>query len=55
MLMAVGGFFRARLSFPSEYPHLPPKMKFDPAIFHPNGMIQKPETRNSLAMDLLSN
>ena len=34
----IGGFFRARLSFPPEYPHMPPKMKFEPAIFHPNGM-----------------
>ncbi|KAI9867606.1 MAG: Ubiquitin-conjugating enzyme E2 15 [Trichoglossum hirsutum] len=31
-----GGFFRARLSFPKEYPHLPPKMKFETPIFHPN-------------------
>ncbi|KAL4926416.1 uncharacterized protein BDV17DRAFT_283353 [Aspergillus undulatus] len=31
-----GGFFRARLSFPSEYPHMPPKMKFEPPLFHPN-------------------
>lgn len=41
--MDLGGFFRARLSFPQEYPHLPPKMKFDPAIFHPNG---RPLSRN---------
>ncbi|EEP78140.1 ubiquitin-conjugating enzyme E2 15 [Uncinocarpus reesii 1704] len=26
----------ARLSFPPEYPHLPPKMKFENSIFHPN-------------------
>ncbi|KAJ5884669.1 Ubiquitin-conjugating enzyme E2 15 [Penicillium taxi] len=31
-----GGFFRARLSFPMEYPHMPPKMKFESSIFHPN-------------------
>ncbi|KAK7610492.1 ubiquitin-conjugating enzyme/RWD-like protein [Phyllosticta paracitricarpa] len=31
-----GGFFRARLSFPTEYPLLPPKMKFETPIFHPN-------------------
>ncbi|KAL5344095.1 ubiquitin-conjugating enzyme/RWD-like protein [Aspergillus crustosus] len=31
-----GGFFRARLSFPSEYPHMPPKMKFETPLFHPN-------------------
>ncbi|KAL3480869.1 hypothetical protein BJX99DRAFT_244047 [Aspergillus californicus] len=31
-----GGFFRARLTFPSEYPHMPPKMKFESPLFHPN-------------------
>jgi ubiquitin-conjugating enzyme E2 G1 len=31
-----GGFFRARLTFPSEYPLLPPKMRFETPIFHPN-------------------
>ncbi|KAL2869683.1 putative ubiquitin conjugating enzyme [Aspergillus lucknowensis] len=31
-----GGFFRARLSFPPEYPHMPPKMKFESPLFHPN-------------------
>ncbi|KAF2138478.1 uncharacterized protein K452DRAFT_321051 [Aplosporella prunicola CBS 121167] len=31
-----GGFFRTRLSFPPEYPLLPPKMKFETPIFHPN-------------------
>ncbi|KAK2749388.1 Ubiquitin-conjugating enzyme E2 15 [Myotisia sp. PD_48] len=31
-----GGFFRATLCFPPEYPHLPPKMKFETPIFHPN-------------------
>lgn len=32
----IGGFFRARLSFPHEYPLMPPKMKFETPIFHPN-------------------
>ena len=31
-----GGFFRAILKFPAEYPHMPPKMKFETRIFHPN-------------------
>lgn len=32
-----GGFFRATLSFPPEYPLLPPKMTFtSPIPFHPN-------------------
>ena len=34
-----GGFFRARLSFPPEYPLLPPKMKFETPIFHPNSTL----------------
>ncbi|KAL2042481.1 hypothetical protein N7G274_004974 [Stereocaulon virgatum] len=31
-----GGFYRAHLTFPLEYPHLPPKMTFQTPIFHPN-------------------
>ncbi|KAL2059548.1 hypothetical protein ABVK25_000841 [Lepraria finkii] len=31
-----GGFYRAHLIFPPEYPHLPPKMTFQTPIFHPN-------------------
>lgn len=26
------------MTFPEEYPLLPPKMKFETPIFHPNGM-----------------
>ena len=33
---AGGGCFRAKLVFPSEYPLMPPKMKFVTPIFHPN-------------------
>ena len=33
-----GGFFRARLSFPAEYPHMPPKMRFETPLWHPNSM-----------------
>jgi len=36
LMMNSGGFFRARLSFPTEYPHMPPKMKFESPVFHPN-------------------
>lgn len=32
-----GGFFVARLSFPQDYPMMPPKMKFETKIWHPNG------------------
>lgn len=31
-----GGFFRAYLTFPQDYPMMPPKMKFETKIFHPN-------------------
>ncbi|KAK2465546.1 hypothetical protein APHAL10511_002438 [Amanita phalloides] len=31
-----GGFFKARLSFPYEYPLLPPKMRFITPMWHPN-------------------
>ena len=32
----LGGYFKARLSFPKEYPMKPPKMKFTSKIWHPN-------------------
>lgn len=35
---AVGGFFKARLSFPEDYPHGPPTMRFETPIWHPNSM-----------------
>ncbi|KAF7188007.1 Ubiquitin-conjugating enzyme E2 G1 [Pseudocercospora fuligena] len=31
-----GGVFRARMTFPPDYPHQPPKLKFETKIFHPN-------------------
>lgn len=31
-----GGFFKARLIFPKEYPLLPPEMRFESPIWHPN-------------------
>lgn len=31
-----GGFFKASLDFPKEYPHRPPKMRFLTEIWHPN-------------------
>jgi len=36
MYVGIGGFFRAHLTFPKEYPLLPPKMVFKSPIFHPN-------------------
>ena len=34
----LGGFYKAHLTFPPEYPHLPPKMTFKTPIWHPNGV-----------------
>jgi len=31
-----GGFFKAHVNFPIEYPLRPPKMKFVTEIWHPN-------------------
>lgn len=38
-----GGFFRAILTFPSDYPLRPPKMKFISQMWHPNGESCLPE------------
>ncbi len=31
-----GGFFKARLSFPEDFPLNPPKMRFITPMWHPN-------------------
>ncbi|KAI8917577.1 hypothetical protein PhCBS80983_g02707 [Powellomyces hirtus] len=31
-----GGFFKARLSFPTSYPQMPPQMRFISQMWHPN-------------------
>ena len=31
-----GGFFSAELTFPHDYPNMPPKLRFISEIFHPN-------------------
>jgi len=36
-----GGFFKAHLYFPREYPLRPPKMKFITEIWHPNSKNQQ--------------
>jgi hypothetical protein len=33
----IGGCFKAKMTFPPNYPLYPPKMKFETPIFHPNG------------------
>ncbi len=32
-----GGFFKARLKFPPEFPNMPPTMTFLTEMWHPNG------------------
>ncbi|KIY48534.1 ubiquitin-conjugating enzyme [Fistulina hepatica ATCC 64428] len=36
LIIGEGGFFRARLTFPPEFPLLPPKMRFISPMWHPN-------------------
>lgn len=31
-----GGYFKAQMRFPSDFPFSPPNFRFTPAIFHPN-------------------
>lgn len=31
-----GGYFKARIDFPMDYPHRPPKMRFTSKMWHPN-------------------
>lgn len=35
-IFSEGGFFKAHLQFPKEYPLRPPRMKFITEIWHPN-------------------
>lgn len=32
-----GGFFKARMRFPKDYPNMPPELRFTSKIWHPNG------------------
>ncbi|KAJ8576493.1 hypothetical protein ON010_g2720 [Phytophthora cinnamomi] len=32
-----GGFFKALLEFPADFPNMPPKMTFKSEMWHPNG------------------
>lgn len=34
-----GGFFNAKLSFPKDYPVMPPTMRFTSPMWHPNGVM----------------
>jgi ubiquitin-conjugating enzyme E2 G1 len=36
MPFSEGGFFKALLTFPHEFPLLPPKMRFITPMWHPN-------------------
>ena len=37
LFLSEGGYFKAHLDFPKEYPQRPPKMKFVTDMWHPNG------------------
>lgn len=37
-----GGFFKATLDFPSNFPNMPPKMTFRSEMWHPNGLFHRP-------------
>ncbi|KAF7297156.1 Ubiquitin-conjugating enzyme [Mycena indigotica] len=48
-----GGVFAAKLTFPSDYPLSPFKMKFEPPLFHPN--TDAPSFLPALAREISSN
>ena len=48
-----GGFFKAHLNFPKEYPSMPPKLRFISEIWHPNGESTRTSTLLSLPDVLL--
>lgn len=33
-----GGFFKALMTFPKDYPNLPPKLQIKSEFWHPNGV-----------------
>jgi Ubiquitin-conjugating enzyme len=33
-----GGIFKAKMTFPKDYPNMPPKLVFDTELWHPNSM-----------------
>ena len=35
-MLCTGGFFQARLNFPSDFPNMPPTMYFKTPMWHPN-------------------
>jgi ubiquitin-conjugating enzyme E2 G1 len=34
-----GGLYEATLTFPEDFPHMPPKMLFKTEMFHPNSIL----------------
>lgn len=49
-----GGFFAAKLVFPSDFPNQPPVMTFKTPLWHPNGNEMHKSYKFSLAFDILS-
>lgn len=50
LIFSEGGFFKAILTFPRDYPLKPPKMKFATEIWHPNGKSKHLRTSSSLCI-----
>ena len=34
-----GGFFKARMQFPEDFPYMPPSMTFTSEMWHPNSFV----------------
>jgi ubiquitin-protein ligase len=49
-----GGFFNAKLDFPSDFPNAPPVMTFKTPIWHPNGKLSWTSVASELSVNLSS-
>ena len=38
-----GGFFKAKIDFPGDFPNMPPKMTIVSEMWHPNGKVKERE------------
>ena len=49
-LLAQGGIFSLRLTFPETYPEKPPRIRFVSEVFHPNGAQRTAPNQPSFAL-----